>query len=139
MALKEIILKGEQKRILFLPEKEVIQIKDVAGSGKTIVALYRVKHLLDTQSNLFQEARVAIFTYNKTLVKYINAITPKISGGYQQDSDEITPTQPKGMNVFVTNFHKWAYRFIEQNGIPLSKFIDNKQLSRKQKRAERSK
>ena len=128
MALKEIILKGEQKRVLFLPEKEVIQIKGVAGSGKTTVALYRAKHLLDTQSNLFQEARVAIFTYNKTLVKYINAITPKISGGYQQDSDEIIPTQPKGMNVFVTNFHKWAYRFIEQNGIPLSKFIDNSRV-----------
>ncbi|GGG88283.1 DNA helicase [Parapedobacter pyrenivorans] len=130
MALKPIILKGEQKRVLFLQVTEPIQIKGVAGSGKTTVALYRAKHLLDTRSNLFQEAKVAIFTYNKTLVKYINAITPHISGGYQADSEEIKPTKPKGINVFVTNFHKWAYHFIEQNGIPLSKVIGGKRISK---------
>lgn len=128
MALKPIILKGEQKRVLFLQVTEPIQIKGVAGSGKTTVALYRAKHLLDTQSNLFQEAKVAIFTYNKTLVKYINAITPHISGGYQADSEEIKPTKPNGINVFVTSFHKWAYHFIEQNGIPLSKIVDGKRV-----------
>jgi superfamily I DNA/RNA helicase len=116
MALKPIILKGEQKRVLFLQVTEPIQIKGVAGSGKTTVALYRAKHLLDTQSNLFQEAKVAIFTYNKILVKYINAITPHISGGYQADSDKIKATKPKGINVFVTNFHKWAFTFIKANG-----------------------
>lgn len=128
MALKPIILKGEQKRVLFLQVTDPIQIKGVAGSGKTTVALYRAKHLLDTQSNLFQEAKVAIFTYNKTLVKYINAITPHISGGYQPDSEDIKPTKPKGINVFVTSFHKWAYHFIEQNGIQLSKVVDGKRL-----------
>lgn len=128
MALKPITLKGEQKRVLFLQVTEPIQIKGVAGSGKTTVALYRAKHLLDTQSNLFQEAKVAIFTYNKTLVKYINAITPHISGGYQVDSDEIKPTKPKGMNVFVTNFHSWAYHFIEQNGISLHKIVDGRRV-----------
>lgn len=128
MALKPIILKGEQKRVLFLQVTEPIQIKGVAGSGKTTVALYRAKHLLDTQSNLFQEAKVAIFTYNKTLVKYINAITPHISGGYQADSEEIKPTKPKGINVFITSFHKWAYHFVEQNGIPLSKIVDDKRV-----------
>ncbi|GGJ99038.1 3'-5' exonuclease [Parabacteroides faecis] len=116
MALKPITLKGEQKRVLFLQVTEPIQIKGVAGSGKTTVALYRAKHLLDTQSNLFQEAKVAIFTYNKTLVKYINAITPHISGGYQANSDEIKPIKPKGMNVFVTSFHKWAFSFIKSHG-----------------------
>jgi superfamily I DNA/RNA helicase len=116
MALKPITLLGEQKRVLFLQVTEPIQIKGVAGSGKTTVALYRAKHLLDTQSNLFQEANVAIFTYNKTLVKYINAITPLISGGYQKDSDLIKPTKPKGINVAVTNFHKWAYHFIKNSG-----------------------
>jgi len=116
MPLRPIVLKGEQKRVLFLQVTDPIQIKGVAGSGKTTVALYRAKHLLDTQSNLFQEAKVAIFTYNKTLVKYINAITPQISGGYQADSEEIKPTKPKGINVFVTSFHKWAFAFIKANG-----------------------
>ena len=125
MPLRPIVLKGEQKRVLFLQVTDPIQIKGVAGSGKTTVALYRAKHLLDTQSNLFQEAKVAIFTYNKTLVKYINAKTPQISGGYQAASEEIKPTKPKGLKVFVTSFHKWAYHFIEQNGIPLSKVVGN--------------
>ena len=79
--------------------------------------------MLDTQSHLFQEAKVAIFTYNKTLVKYINAITPQISGGYQPETEEIKPIKPKGMNVFITNFHKWAYHFIELNGIKLSRDV----------------
>lgn len=114
MPLRPIVLKGEQKRVLFLQVTDPIQIKGVAGSGKTTVALYRAKHLLDTQSNLFQEAKVAIFTYNKTLVKYINAIKPHISGGYRENSDEIIPTKPAGINgVNVINFDKWAYRFIE--------------------------
>lgn len=114
MPLRPIVLKGEQKRVLFLQVTDPIQIKGVAGSGKTTVALYRAKHLLDTQSNLFQEAQVAIFTYNKTLVKYINAIKPHISGGYRENSDEIIPTRPAGINgVNVINFDKWAYRFIE--------------------------
>lgn len=103
MALKPINLTGEQQKVLFLPVKEPIQIKGVAGSGKTSVAIYRAKHLLDTQSNLFQEAKVAIFTYNKTLVRYIKAVTNQI-----------------GMNITVTTFHSWAYRFLKDNGIDIS-------------------
>lgn len=116
MPLRPIVLKGEQKRVLFLQATEPILIKGVAGSGKTTVALYRAKHLIDTQSNLFHEAKVAIFTYNKTLVKYINAIKYQISGGYQAESEEINPTKPIGLNVFVTSFHKWAFAFIKANG-----------------------
>ena len=119
MPLKPITLTGEQKRVLFLPVTDSIQIKGVAGSGKTTVALYRAKHLLDTYSNLFYEAKVVIFTYNKTLVKYIKSITSQVSGGYCYDTDEVNPTKPKGLNVNVTSFHQWAYRFIERNGIPL--------------------
>lgn len=128
MSLKPITLQGEQKRVLFLQVTEPIQIKGVAGSGKTTVALYRAKHLLDTQSNLFEEAKVAIFTYNKTLVKYIDAITPLIPGGYRSDTEIIDTTVPKGLNVFVTSFHKWAYHFIDQNGYPLSKIVDGRRI-----------
>lgn len=120
MPLKPIILKGEQKRVLFLQVQDPIQIKGVAGSGKTTVALYRAKHLIDTQGNLFQEAEVAIFTYNKTLVKYIKAIMPQISGGYNIDTEEIKPKKPIGLNVFITNFHSWAFKFLKSHGEDLS-------------------
>ena len=110
--LKKITLIGEQKKVLFLSPTNPIQIKGVAGSGKTTVALYRAKHLLETQANLFKETKIVIFTYNKTLAAYITAIKPYISGGYQKDSDEINPQTPDGLNVQIINFHSWAYHFI---------------------------
>lgn len=109
--LKRITLKGEQKKVLFLPPTNPIQIKGVAGSGKTTVALYRAKHLLETQANLFKETKIVIFTYNKTLAAYIKAIKPYINGGYQKDSDVIKPKTPDGLNVQIVNFHSWAYHF----------------------------
>ena len=109
--LKKIVLKGEQKKVLFLPPTNPIQIKGVAGSGKTTVALYRAKHLLETQANLFKETKIVIFTYNKTLAAYIKAIKPYINGGYQKDSDEIKPKTADGLNVQIINFHSWAYHF----------------------------
>ena len=109
--LKKIVLKGEQKNVLFLPTTNPIQIKGVAGSGKTTVALYRAKHLLETQANLFKETKIVIFTYNKTLAAYINAIKPFINGGYQKNSDEIKPKTVDGLNVRIINFHSWAYHF----------------------------
>lgn len=109
--LKKITLKGEQKKVLFLPPTNPIQIKGVAGSGKTTVALYRAKHLLETQNTLFKEAKIVIFTFNKTLAAYIKAVSPYINGGYQKDSDEIKPKTPDGLNVTIVNFHSWAYHF----------------------------
>lgn len=109
--LKEVRLTGEQKKVLFFPAQNPIQIKGVAGSGKTTVALYRAKHLLDTQNTLFHDANIVIFTFNKTLAAYIKALAPFVSSGYKQESEEITPTAPKGLNVEVVNFHSWAYRF----------------------------
>jgi len=117
--LKKITLKGEQKKVLFLPPTNPIQIKGVAGSGKTTVALYRAKHLVETQANLFQETKIVIFTYNKTLAAYINALKPFINGGYQKESDEIKPRTKDGLNVRIVNFHSWAFSFLEQNGITM--------------------
>ncbi|KAA3637506.1 MAG: ATP-dependent helicase [Bacteroidetes bacterium] len=109
--LKKITLTGEQKKVLFLPPTNPIQVKGVAGSGKTTVALYRAKHLLETQNTLFKEANIVIFTFNKTLAAYIRAISPYINGGYQKESDEIKPKTPEGLNVTIVNFHSWAFRF----------------------------
>lgn len=127
MPLQPITLYGEQKRVLFLPPTDPIQIKGVAGSGKTTVALYRAKHLLETQNNLFQEARVAIFTYNKTLVAYIKSLLPLVTGGYQQNSDELIKRSSPGLNVQITNFHKWAYDFLQARGYKL--YENNRFLS----------
>ncbi|MFW5871554.1 MAG: UvrD-helicase domain-containing protein [bacterium] len=117
--LKKITLIGEQKNVLFLSPKNPIQIKGVAGSGKTTVALYRAKHLLETENNLFQEAKIAIFTFNKTLAAYIREVSPYINGGYKKNSEEINPTTPEGLKVKIINFHQWAYHFLKEQGNPL--------------------
>ncbi|WP_196892156.1 3'-5' exonuclease [Aureivirga marina] len=124
--LKKITLTGEQKQILFLPPKNPIQIKGVAGSGKTTVALYRAKHLLETQQNLFNKAKVIIFTFNKTLAEYINAVKPYINGGYQKDSDELIKRSPIGLDIQVINFHSWAFKFLN---LPFGKTLfQNQQI-----------
>jgi superfamily I DNA/RNA helicase len=126
--LKKIRLIGEQKKVLFLPPTNPIQIKGVAGSGKTTVSLYRAKHLLDTQNNLFQEANIAIFTYNKTLANYIKELLPFINGGYQQNTDEIRKVSLDGLNVSITNFHRWAYHFANLKSEAVIKHYEQKKI-----------
>jgi superfamily I DNA/RNA helicase len=111
--LKPIKLFGEQKRVLFLPHTNPIQIKGVAGSGKTTVALYRAKHLQDTYVDLYTTANVAIFTFNKSLVTYIGKAKGFIGGGIQKDTDEIARGARDGLDVTVLNFHKWAWRYLQ--------------------------
>lgn len=103
--LKKIELKGEQKKVLFLPAENPIQIKGVAGSGKTTVALYRAMHLYETGANMFKDTNIAIFTYNKTLSAYIDVLLPEIQSDTQKARNDF--------KITVTNFHKWAYQFLD--------------------------
>ncbi|MRT12775.1 AAA family ATPase [Enterobacteriaceae bacterium RIT711] len=104
--LKKIELIGEQKKVLTLSHQGPIQIKGAAGSGKTTVAVYRACHLMDTYTDLFEAGRVAIFTFNKSLSGYLTDLTTDLNG-----------RNYAGMTVI--NFHKWAYHFLENNGIPM--------------------
>lgn len=113
--LKPIILTEDQKKILKIPSFNPILIKGVAGSGKTTIALYRANHLMQTESHLFNNANVVIFTFNKTLVNYIEDIKSKITGYYDHKSEEMIENN-KGLKVKVINFHKWAYGFMLDNG-----------------------
>lgn len=109
-----MILKGEQKKVLFLPVQNPILIKGVAGSGKTTISLFRAKHLIDTQNNLFQEAKVGIFVFNKTLVNYLKLISSKVYSGYLEDSNNINYNKIP-FSPYIINFHKWAYDFITKD------------------------
>lgn len=92
-------LTGEQNRILALPLENPIQIKGVAGSGKTTVAIYRAKHLVASAEDFFRDTHVCIFSFTKNLIKYVRSIL---------DADD--------QNITVTNFHKWAYAFLKARG-----------------------
>ncbi|VGO14636.1 DNA helicase IV [Pontiella desulfatans] len=94
-------LTGEQRRVLTLPPNNPIQIKGVAGSGKTTVSIYRAKHLLDTERELFKASRVLVFSYTKSLVSFIKSIL----------RDSLHNTE-----IEVSTFHQWAYRFLRSKG-----------------------
>lgn len=91
---------GEQKKVLLLPPKNAIQVKGVAGSGKTTVAIYRAKHLLQNYTDMFHKTSVVIFMYTNTLVGYVDYLV----GGINR-SDEFDHSVD---GITVTNFHKWA-------------------------------
>lgn len=97
-----ISLTGEQKRILALPLENPIQIKGVAGSGKTTVAIFRAKHLVASADDFFRDTHVCIFSFTKSLIKYVRSIL----GTDGQISTSMT----------ITNFHKWAYAFLNERG-----------------------
>ena len=97
-----ISLTGEQKRILALPLDISIQIKGVAGSGKTTVAIFRAKHLVASTGDLFQNTHVCIFSFTKSLIKYVRSIL-------ETDDQDTT-------SITVINFHKWAYAFLRERG-----------------------
>lgn len=92
-------LTGEQNRILALPLENPIQIKGVAGSGKTTVAIYRAKHLVASAEDFFRDTNVCIFSYNRNLVRYVRSIL----------DDDV-------QNITVITFHKWAYAFLRARG-----------------------
>ncbi len=94
-----LTLTGEQNRILALPLENPIQIKGVAGSGKTTVAIYRAKHLLASAEDFFRDTHVCIFSFTKSLIKYVRSILGT-----------------KDQAITVTHFHKWAYAFLKARG-----------------------
>lgn len=105
--MKAIDLKKAQKDVMYLNSDNPVQIKGVAGSGKSTIAVYRAEHLLKENSGMFEQFKVAIFTYNKTLVQHLknlydNAFVSQNSFRGIKDND--IPA--------ITNFHKWAYHFI---------------------------
>ncbi|MGI1946355.1 3'-5' exonuclease [Shewanella glacialipiscicola] len=104
--LKPITLVGEQRKVLTLNPEGPIQIKGAAGSGKTTVAVYRACHLMDSHSDMFEPSKVAIFTFNKSLSGYLSELTHSLNKNDYSD-------------MKITNFHKWAFAFIKENGLNL--------------------
>lgn len=95
-----ITLQPEQQKVLAMPPQGAVQIKGVAGSGKTTVAIHRAKYLIDTYPSMFSSSNVAIFTFNRLLANYMQ---------------ELAGAVIRASHVKVFNFHRWAYGFIEMH------------------------
>lgn len=92
----ELHLKGEQKRVYKLSSDAPVLVKGSAGSGKTLVAMARARFLrnLMTQDMFLQNARIAFFTYDKSL-------RDEVAGYFTNDS-----------RVLVDNIDRWAASFL---------------------------
>ena len=88
--------KGIQIEVLDLPCEGHNVILGTAGSGKTTLAIYRAVGL----SHLNRKEKVLLITFNKTLVKYLNALT----------EDELPS------NIDVVNYHKFARGYLNSRG-----------------------
>lgn len=101
-------LVGEQRRVLTLNPQNPVQVKGVAGSGKTTVAIFRARHLLKNYQSLFHPTSVAIFTFSKTLVGYLHHLVT------DRPSTEAFDHTIKDLTV--VNFHSWAWGFMAERG-----------------------
>ncbi|MBM7620046.1 superfamily I DNA/RNA helicase [Bacillus tianshenii] len=75
---------------------EELLIKGIAGSGKTTVLLNKARKMIKKDPSI----RIGLFTYNKTLSTYAKYI-----------ADQIGPD-----NLYVYNFHSWAFQPLRQAG-----------------------
>lgn len=67
--MKKYSLTKKQSEIVLLNREDIL-IKGIAGSGKTLVLLYKAKKIAEENPN----EKVIIFTYNKTLKKSLEEI-----------------------------------------------------------------
>jgi superfamily I DNA/RNA helicase len=98
---KQIILSNEQRYSVERQENKPLLIKGCAGSGKSLVAIYRAKSIL-SKNELLGQNNVIIFTYNKTLIAYLKNLSNELIGTNNNDTGRL----------IITNFHKWAWGFI---------------------------
>lgn len=111
MMFENITLSGAQTKVYKLRDDVSVQIKGVAGSGKSTVALYRLAHMVKhalSQGSLFDAPSVVrpiMFTFNRLLCDYLQKAFAYQFSGQQSD-----------VQFEFVNFHKWAYDFMESRG-----------------------
>lgn len=97
-------LTGEQRRMLTLPPNNPILIRGVAGSGKTTLAIMRAKQLAASDDDLYRQTSIHIFSYSKSLVKYIESM---LGSAISNPLSKIS----------VSTLHSWMWHFLKNSGI----------------------
>ena len=104
----ELHLKGKQKDVYKLPFQGNILVKGSAGSGKTVVAIARARHLRNMYEDTATNIRIAFFTYDKSL------------------RDEIR-NYLNAPDFYVNNLDSWVHRFLlKRYGENLPDIFDKK-------------
>ena len=76
IGMQEIIdrMKLEQDTVMRAPEIGVTLINGGAGTGKTNIAIHRLRYLLNEFGNMFKEKNMALVCYNVALKEYLSSV-----------------------------------------------------------------
>ena len=99
IGMQEIIdrMKLEQDTVMRAPEIGVTLINGGAGTGKTNIAIHRLRYLLNEFGNMFKEKNMALVCYNLALKEYLSSVIGDLNL----------------KNIQVFSFDKWAYQLVK--------------------------
>lgn len=99
IVMQEIIdrMKLEQDTVMRAPEIGVTLINGGAGTGKTNIAIHRLRYLLNEFGSMFKEKNMALVCYNVALKEYLSKVIEDLNLN----------------NIQVFSFDKWAYQLVK--------------------------
>jgi len=109
-----LALSDEQKRILDLGYEKAILIKGGPGTGKSILALHRVKRLVEDR----KVKKILLTTHNDTLVDY-----------FKQLLEELVPKALKNNTVHVRTVDDIVKEYAEKNAAKNQAVIADREIS----------
>lgn len=109
-------LEPHQRQLVDLLPAGPILVKGVAGSGKTTVALYRARRLL--QQSAVTRPRVLVLSYTKALTQVAQELLHDLC---EIDTPELE----------VKTVHSWCYGYLELRGLR-PKIVDGKKRQQQQ-------
>lgn len=98
IGMQEIIdrMKLEQDTVMRAPEIGITLISGGAGTGKTNMAIHRLKYLINEFGNMFKEENMALVCYNVALKEYLSNVIMDLNLS----------------NISIFSFDKWAYNLV---------------------------
>lgn len=91
-------MKEEQDKVMRAPHLGVTLINGGPGSGKTNIAIHRIRYLLNEFGNLFSENNMAVFCYNVALKEYLKNLIKELNLNY----------------IKVFSYDKWCYKLLKK-------------------------
>lgn len=108
-----VFLHPTQRKLVNKSYNGPVRVLGGAGTGKTVVAMHRAKHLA-SQMNLFDNQKILFTTYTKNLAIDIYENLKKIC-------DEETLSK-----IEVKNLDQWVYEFLNKHGYKNEIVYENK-------------
>lgn len=113
LAQWRIFLHPSQQRLAKLEAKGPIRVLGGAGTGKTVVAMHRARHLAK-QALAHSEGRILFTTFTKNLAGDIESQLDALCG-------------PERQRIDVQHLHGWASRFLASRGLEVRYATDAQQ------------